>query len=78
MGDIEWDTPAVMPGFAARQDISDEDLAAVATYIRNSWGNAEDSGGAFKDSTLGAVREATESRSNPYTEEDFQSPEQDR
>ncbi len=78
VGDIEWDTPAVMPGFAARQDISDEDLAAVATYIRNSWGNAEDSGGAFKESTLGAVREATGSRSNPYTAEDFQSLEQDR
>ncbi len=75
VGNQEWNTPAVMPGFAARQDISNRELAAVATYIRNSWGNAEDTGGALEEVTVKAIRSATETRSGPYTAQDFKTPE---
>jgi len=71
VGDQEWNTPAVMPGFAARTDISDKELAAVATYIRNSWGNAEDTVSAVKEDTVAKLRKATKTRSEPYTAEDF-------
>ncbi|WP_027329286.1 PVC-type heme-binding CxxCH protein [Marinimicrobium agarilyticum] len=72
VGPFEWSTPNVMPGFAARPDISDKELAAVATYIRNSWGNAEDTNGGLEGSTVTEIREATEGRSEPYTAKDFQ------
>lgn len=76
VGDEDWNTPAVMPGFAGREDISDKDLAGVATYIRNSWGNAEDTDGALTEGAIAELREATETRSGPYTAEDFQEPEE--
>lgn len=72
VGDQLWNTPGVMPGFAGRVDISDRELAAVATYIRNRWGNAEDTGGALEEATVSKLRAATATRSAPYTEEDFQ------
>ncbi len=72
VGGQEWNTPADMPGFAARQDISDRELAAVATYVRNSWGNAEDTGGALEEAAVVKIREATRTRSLPYTAEDFE------
>jgi mono/diheme cytochrome c family protein len=34
---VEWNMS--MPAFAAQGMMSDEDLAALVTYIRNSWGN---------------------------------------
>lgn len=74
VGDQQWNTPGVMPGFAARKDISDKELAAVATYIRNRWGNAEDTGGALEETTVVEIRRATEVRSTPYVAEDFQLP----
>lgn len=67
----EWNTPGVMPGFSARPDISDKELAAVATYIRNRWGNAEDTGDAVSETTVQEVRKSTKTRSAPYTAEDF-------
>jgi mono/diheme cytochrome c family protein len=72
VGDQQWNTPGVMPGFAARKDISDKELTAVATYIRNRWGNAEDTGGALEETTVVEIRKATEARSTPYVAEDFQ------
>jgi putative membrane-bound dehydrogenase-like protein len=74
VGYQEWNTPGVMPGFAARKDISDKELIAVATYIRNRWGNAEDTGGALEETTVVKIRAATEARSVPYTAEDFEPP----
>src|SRR5690606_10264950 len=74
VGNQEWNTPGVMPGFAVRPDISDKELAAVATYIRNRWGNAEDTGGGLEETTVSEIREATKLRSTPYTAEDFQLP----
>lgn len=75
VGDQQWNTPGVMPGFAAREDISDKELTAVATYIRNRWGNTEDTSGALEETTVAEIRKATEARSAPYTAEDFETKE---
>src|SRR5690606_33100755 len=74
VGNQEWKTPGVMPGFAPRKDNSDRELIGAATYIRNRWGNAEDTGGALEETTVTEIRKATDGRSTPYTAEDFQSP----
>lgn len=71
VGENYWTTQAVMPGFAARPDITDSDLAAIATYIRNSWGNTLDSGGAYTEADIARVREQTQNRSAPYQGKDF-------
>src|SRR5690606_22705908 len=72
VGDQLWNTPGVMPGFASHPDISDRELAAVATYIRNRWGKAEGRGARLDEAIVPERREATEARSAPSTAEDFQ------
>lgn len=49
-----------MPAWNA---LSDDELAAVLTYIRSDWGNAAP---AIKAETIKAQREATKARSEPY------------
>ncbi|WP_017446668.1 PVC-type heme-binding CxxCH protein [Gayadomonas joobiniege] len=66
-----WETSAVMPGLAARTDISDRDLAAIATYIRNAWGNTADTGSHVEPELIKEVRNATKNRQQPYKQEDF-------
>lgn len=66
-----WQTSAVMPGLAARPDISDRDLAAIATYIRNAWGNNADTGSHVEPELIKKVRENTKDRQQPYKQEDF-------
>lgn len=66
-----------MPAFAAK--LNDPQLAAVLTYIRNSWGNAA---GPIAPEAVAATREATKTRAKPYhpdellalTEPDFVAP----
>ncbi len=72
VGPNYWNTPAVMPGFATRADISDRDLAAIATYIRNSWGNALDTGGEFAEDIIAGIREETRERVTPYRAKDLE------
>ncbi|WP_049721025.1 PVC-type heme-binding CxxCH protein [Gilvimarinus polysaccharolyticus] len=72
VGPHYWNTQAVMPGFAARADISDKDLAAVATYIRNSWGNTLDSEGAYTEEEFAKIRAKTAGRATPYKAENFE------
>ncbi|WP_440876016.1 PVC-type heme-binding CxxCH protein [Thalassotalea sp. PLHSN55] len=67
----KWRTTAVMPGSASRTDITDEDLAAIATYIRNSWGNAADIGGEVSVDLIKKVRKETQDRTMPYTAQDI-------
>ena len=52
----------IMPGFAAR--LSDEEIAAILTYIRSSWGNSA-SPVTVRD--VNAVRRANHDRKNPWT-----------
>lgn len=66
-----WNTPTVMPGFAARSDITNADLAAIATYIRNSWGNQFGDATGISEELFERILEQTKARSTPYTAQDF-------
>ncbi|MCU4677618.1 c-type cytochrome [Catenovulum sp. 2E275] len=66
-----WETSVVMPGYAQRQDISDQELAAIATYIRNSWGNAADTKSHITADFIQQIRIQTKQRSLPYKMEDL-------
>lgn len=63
----KWD--AQMPPFGGA--FTDEQIAAVVTFIRQNkeWGAG---GGAVKPEQVKAIRDATSSRSNPWTAEDLQ------
>lgn len=76
MGDIWingylWQTPMVMPGMAERTDMTDRDLAAISTYIRNTWGNSADIDGQVSPELYKQVRKATQGRKKPYTQKDI-------
>ena len=59
----QYNTGMIMPGFA--QSLSDNELARIAVYIRNNWGNkAHVFGGNF----FTKVRKQTSDRQMPYTE----------
>ncbi|KMT64863.1 hypothetical protein XM47_12440 [Catenovulum maritimum] len=66
-----WQTNMVMPGLANNPSISDEDLAAISTYIRNAWGNTADSTSHVSPELIKKVRAETKDRQSPYTQEDF-------
>lgn len=56
---------ADMPGFAANTEISDNDLADIATYIRHEWDNTADQ---VKPEVISRMRKATASHAGkPYT-----------
>ncbi len=71
MGWQQWNTSAVMPGFATNTALKDEDLAAIATYIRNSWGNTGDTGSQFSPDLFKQLREQTKDRNVPYVQKDL-------
>ena len=58
--------PAPMPPVAS---FSNEQIAGVLTYVRNSWGLQL---GAVEVSTVEAVRKATASRTRPWTDAELQ------
>lgn len=61
---------AFMPGLSQNPTISDQDLADVATYIRQGWENRSS---AVPKKTIQDARTATKDRAGvPYTEKDFQ------
>ncbi|WP_339899812.1 PVC-type heme-binding CxxCH protein [uncultured Gilvimarinus sp.] len=71
VGPDYYNLSAVMPGFASRADISDQDLAAVAVFIRNSWGNQAKAGEGFSSDDIAGARRESKGRSAPYTAADF-------
>ncbi|WP_158965410.1 PVC-type heme-binding CxxCH protein [Paraglaciecola sp. L3A3] len=61
-----YDSGMVMPGMAQAPNISDEDIADIATYIRNAWNNRASE---VSSSTIQSVRYHTEDQDMPYTNE---------
>lgn len=62
-------TPAmVMPGLGANPGFKDDDLAAIATFIRNHWGNQAS---PVKPDLFQAVRARTSPRATPYNAKDL-------
>lgn len=66
----EYDNGMVMPGLSLAPDVTDSDIADVATYIRNEWTN---SASPVQVSLVENVRNQTESQSVPYTTESIKS-----
>lgn|GEM_PF-208339 len=50
---------------------SDEEIAAILTHVRTSWGNT---GGEVKPEDVARVREATQKRTTQYTEAELEQP----
>lgn len=63
-----YSPPLAMPGLAANPAISDQDLADVMTYIRNSW---ENKAKAVTQDTVRNIRARTRKRTSPYTTQDL-------
>ncbi|MEM7146082.1 MAG: c-type cytochrome [Verrucomicrobiota bacterium] len=58
----------LMPGLRINPEITDEKIAAVLTYIRNTWGNSSH---PVSTDDVAAFRKATRERSLPYTAEEL-------
>lgn len=65
-----YDSGMVMPGLNLTPNITDKDIADVATYIRNEWTN---SAGAITADVVTSVRKHTKSQSLPFTNESIKS-----
>ena len=59
----------IMPGLGANPSINDEELASIATFIRNNWGNKA---GGIKADLFKKVRVSTANQALPFTAKDFQ------
>jgi hypothetical protein len=57
-----------MPGLRHNIEANNGGIAAVLTYIRNSWGNKA---GAVTVEEVAAVRKATAQRRQPYSEKEL-------
>jgi len=67
----QWKTGMVMPGYGNNPELSNEDLAAISTYIRNTWENKYDTGGQVQPELFKQLREQTKNRALPYSQSDF-------
>ena len=59
---------AVMPGLGENDSIDDEEIAAVASYIRNAWGNSAE---IISAEEVAEVRQRIEARKLPYRAEEL-------
>lgn len=63
------DVQDVMPGFRSNKAITDDDIAAMLTFVRNSWSNRAP---AVTPGAVAGVRAATRRRAgNPYTADEL-------
>ncbi len=59
-----FDTPDILPEMPSFSTLQNEDIAAIATYIRNAWGN---SGEEVTSRTVGSIRFRTQGKIMPWT-----------
>jgi mono/diheme cytochrome c family protein len=62
-GELEVKGTTYKGAMPAWNALSDDEIAAVVSYIRSDWGNQA---AAIKPETVKAEREATKSRTEPY------------
>jgi len=67
VGETEWNL--AMPGLVVNPHMTDENLAAILTYVRRAWGNGAD---PVAPERVGSVREKTKERKLPWTAEELQ------
>ncbi len=66
-GGEHWDD--IMPGFRLDTRFTDDAVAALASYLRSSWGNEAE---PVTAETVRSVREATRERSTPWSTEELE------
>ena len=61
----DYGIPEILPEMPSFSTLQNEDIAAIATYIRNSWGNAA---GAISPGRIGQIRFLTQGKITPWTQ----------
>jgi len=64
----KYETPMVMPGLKDHPQLKDEDLAAIATFIRNTWSNRAK---PIDPKGFVSYREKSNDRALPFTEQEL-------
>ncbi len=59
----KYDIPDILPNMPSFSTLQNEDIAAITTYIRNSWGNSAE---AISNGTVGKVRFRTQGKITPW------------
>ncbi len=59
----DYGIPDILPSMPSFSTLQNEDIAAIATYIRNSWGN---SGDMIKPNIIGRIRFRTQGKITPW------------
>ena len=59
----EYDIPDILPSMPSFSTLQDQDIAAIATYIRNSWGHSNP---AVSGRLVGGVRFRTQGKIQPW------------
>ncbi len=58
-----YDIPDILPSMPSFSTLQNEDIAAIATYIRNSWGNSESQ---VESGSVGHIRFRTQGKIQPW------------
>ena len=66
----EYGIPEILPNMPSFSTLQNEDIAAISTYIRNSWGN---SGEAISNGTVGKIRFRTQGKITPWSSTELDS-----
>lgn len=64
----KYDAPDILPEMPSFSTLQNEDIAAIATYIRNAWGNTVDE---VTSRTVGSVRFRTQGKVKPWTAQEL-------
>ncbi len=59
----EYGTPDILPSMPSFSTLQNEDIAAIATYIRNSWGHSQS---PITSGTVGHIRFRTQGQITPW------------
>lgn len=59
-----YDSPDILPEMPSFSTLQNEDIADIATYIRNAWGNSAEE---LTSRTVGSVRFRTQGKLTPWT-----------
>lgn len=66
----EYDIPDILPNMPSFSTLQNKDIAAISTYIRNSWSN---SGEAISAGTVGKIRFRTQGKITPWSATELES-----
>ena len=65
---VTYDIPDILPNMPSFTTMQDQDIAAIATYIRNSWGH---SNSPISGRLVGGIRFRTQGKITPWKAEEL-------